>query len=163
MKDKKGGDKIISVYWFVILFLVTGAIIYMISSSYSPYDVRKIEADIMINKIADCLSQDRKLNLNINQENFGQQCRINFDSEFEGQGEYYVEVNFTDFKTEEPLYFDNEIKYGNVNLKESLKVVSKSNSFTHSFKSFYVLNEDESKEVIVNIISIVRKTEKNVK
>ena len=50
--NKKGTDKIISVYWFTILFIVAGAIVYMAAAFYGePYDVREIEANILINQI----------------------------------------------------------------------------------------------------------------
>ena len=61
MKNKKG-DKIISVYWFAILFIVAAAVVYMAALFYgAPYDARGIESDILTNQIADCLSQGGSL------------------------------------------------------------------------------------------------------
>ena len=57
IKNKKG-DKLISVYWFVILFIVAGAIAYMTVSFYGePYDIREAEAYALTNKVARCLSE----------------------------------------------------------------------------------------------------------
>ena len=62
LTDKKGTDKIISVYWFAVLFIVAGGIVYMTAIFYGePYDVREIEANLLTNQIADCLSEGGKL------------------------------------------------------------------------------------------------------
>ena len=52
--NKKGGDKIISVYWFAIIFIVATGIVYMVLSFYGkPYDIREIEVDLLTDKIED--------------------------------------------------------------------------------------------------------------
>ena len=51
-KNRIGAEKIISVYWFVILIIIAGAVVAMVSLFYgSPYDVRVTEANIMINQV----------------------------------------------------------------------------------------------------------------
>ena len=56
--NKRGTDKLISVYWFAILFIVAAAIVYMVLSFYGePYDARELEANALTNQIADCLSE----------------------------------------------------------------------------------------------------------
>lgn len=53
----KRGEKVISVYWFTILFIVAGAVVYMVAVFYgNPYDVREAESEILLGKVADCLS-----------------------------------------------------------------------------------------------------------
>ena len=166
IKNKKGAEKIISVYWFVILFMVAGTIAYSVSIFYgNPYDVREIESNIMINKIADsdCLSKNGKLKEGVLgqdfKENFLEKCNLNFGNEKE---EYYIEIEFYNFKnyySENKKPFFNIVK-GNVNLKNSIEYAS--NSIFKNEKSFYVLNE-KNEELIVKIISIIRKTEKNVR
>lgn len=57
-KNRKGADKVLAVYWFVALFLVTAGISMMIYTFHnSLYDVRNVEATLMTNKIASCLVQ----------------------------------------------------------------------------------------------------------
>src|SRR3989344_5603718 len=52
-KNRIGAEKIISVYWFVILIIIAGAVVAMVSLFYgSPYDVRVTEANIMINQVS---------------------------------------------------------------------------------------------------------------
>ena len=61
-KDRKG-DKIISVYWFAILVIVAVGIFGMVYVFYgSPYDVREIEANALLNQVADCVSYAGKIN-----------------------------------------------------------------------------------------------------
>ena len=81
--NKKGGEKVISVYWFIILFLVAGAIVYMVGSFYGkPYDVRQIEADLLASKASKCVSYAGYLNEEILEpqflENFPESCAITF-------------------------------------------------------------------------------------
>jgi hypothetical protein len=180
IKNKKGAEKIISVYWFVILFMVAGTIAYSVSIFYgNPYDVREIESNIMINKIADCLSENGKLKEGVLsedfKENFLEKCNLNFGND---KDEYYIEIEFYDFENpEEALKFN--INKGNINLKNSIEYAS--NSIFINEKSFYVLNEKEEiseddenqetekksiqineRELIVKITSIIRKTHENV-
>jgi len=169
--EKKGAEKIISVYWFAILILVAGTIVYMASVFYgSSYDVREIEANILINKVADCLSENGKLNENLFDEQefneeFGilEECHFNFNAD-DNEVQYYVEIKVYDFENSEKS-LDLEIIEGNINLKNFLEDFPGSNSIVSSSKSFYILddkNEEISKELIVEILSIIRKTEKNV-
>ena len=131
MKNKRG-DKIISVYWFAILFIVAGAIVYMAALFYgAPYDVRGIESEILTNNIADCLSQGGYLKENVLgsdnfKDNFLEECNLNFDVEdvygWGEQRQYYVEVSFCEFDQDSLDGFGEEIfnlVEGNVNLKTS--------------------------------------------
>lgn len=171
LRSKKGAEKLISVYWFAILILVAGTIVYMASVFYgNPYDVREIEANILANKVADCLSENGKLNENLfNEQGFNEEfgilgeCHFNFNTN-NNEGQYYIEIEFYDF--ENPEFSTFNIIEGNVNLKNFLEDFPGSNSIVSSSKSFYVLNdknEEIPKELIVKILSIIRKTEKNVK
>ncbi|MBR9701420.1 hypothetical protein GOV13_00695 [Candidatus Pacearchaeota archaeon] len=101
--NKRGTDKIISVYWFAILFIVAAAVVYMAAVFYgTPYDIRGAEASAMINQIADCITEGNSLK-NVSQETFMDACHLNFGEE---NDEYYVKVSNPD------------VEKGNVNLKE---------------------------------------------
>lgn len=168
--NKHGADKLISVYWFTILFIVASAVVYMTASFYGkPYDVRELEANTLTNHIADCLSKAGYLKGNILgnegfKNNFLENCNLNFDVEdnydWNEQGQYYVGVEFSQ---EENLVF--EISEGNKNLISSCGVeseVEKEKLAKCVEKKFYSL--DSVGDVYsVKILSIVRKTEKNVK
>ena len=60
--SKKGADKILSVYWFAVLFIIASGVVAMVYVFYtSPFDVRNAEADALGNKIASCISQNGKI------------------------------------------------------------------------------------------------------
>lgn len=126
----KRGDKIISVYWFVILFIVAGAVVYMAALFYgAPYDVREAETRILTNQIADCLSEGGYLRGGIlgNEDfknNFLQKCNLNFNVEdvygWKEQEQYYVEVHFYELDQNAVDGFGEkvfDIVEGNINLK----------------------------------------------
>jgi len=169
-KNKKGTDKILSVYWFAILFIVAAAIVYMVILFYGkPYDVREIESRILTNQIADCLSEGGYLKENIlgNEDfknNFLKECHLNFDVEdvydWKELGQYYIEIKFYDFNQNLDLNFD--ISEGNINLKENCDKEGENFPFC-SERSFYTLDKNnKNKQYEIKILSIVRKTEKNV-
>ena len=113
-KNKAGAEKTLTIYWFAILVIVAGAVIYMISSVYGkPYDVRGIEADIIANNMGDCISEGGYLKdgvvMNSSfKENFLKKCSLNFmAADFpESNGEYYIEINFYDFDSGEKIDFE---------------------------------------------------------
>ncbi len=161
-KNRRGTDKIMSVYWFVILFIVTGAVVYMVGVFYgNPYDVREVEANVLINHIADCVAEGGYLNKEViddegkfllNNDNFMDVCNLNFNVEdfkrWQEQEQYYVEVKVFG------------IAKGNINLKLDCDKEGK-NFPVCVERSFYVLDE-KGKSYEIKILSVVRKTEKNV-
>ena len=173
-KNRKGGDKVISVYWFVILILVAGGVYAMVSSFYNyPYDVREVEAELMTNKIADCLSASGQLNSDIfgeegfNQEfedNFLDECEINLNSELDINGvlQYYFKIDFYSEDNLENSVF--EIVYGNKALPASCDI-QEEKEYKREAKcvedNFF--SSHENKLYLIKILSIVKKTEKNVK
>ena len=59
-------EKLMSVYWFVILFLVAGGVYSMVNVFYGhPYDVREVESNLLSQKIADCVSYGGIINTEI--------------------------------------------------------------------------------------------------
>lgn len=165
LKNKKG-DKIISVYWFAILFIVAAAIVYMVISFYGePYDIREAEAYALTNKVAGCLSnagylEERALSAGF-KENFIEECNLDFETEdvysWKEHGQYYVEINFYDFSTNQSI---SEIKKGNEALKMNCGLKGKTFPVCLE-RSFYTLDREKN-QYQINVLSIVRKTEKNV-
>lgn len=170
IKNKQGTDKILSVYWFVILMIIAGSVFAMVYIFYNyPYDVREIEANIMINKISDCVSENGKLNLKLFNEgkfnpNFSilNECDFNFETEpsFSQKEHYYTEINFYNLNGESVL----KLSEGYPNIKTDCEI--KDEKYKRLVKcvdrSFYSFDESEN-SYLVNVLSIIRKTEKNVK
>jgi len=162
--NNKGTDKILSVYWFAILFIVAGGVVYMTALYYGePYDIREIEANFLINHIADCLSQGGILVDDweeINENNFLEKCNLNFNVEDTSgwkDDQYYVEVDFQYFEGSSAREL---LIAGNVNLEDFCDKKGKSIPVCVE-RSFYTLDKDNN-QYIIKILSVVRKTEKNV-
>jgi hypothetical protein len=165
LKNKKA-DKIISVYWFAILFIVAAAIVYMVISFYGgSYDIRETEAYVLTNKVAGCLSEagylkERVLDENF-RENFIEECKLNFETEdvynWREYEQYYVEINFYNFSTNQGI---SSIKKGNEALKTDCGLKGKTFPVCLE-RSFYALDREKN-QYQINVLSIVRKTDKNV-
>ena len=172
--NKLGTDKIISVYWFAILCLVAGGIFAMVYTFYhNPYDIRELEADIMVNQIANCLSWEGYLREEVfngetfilNEENFLEQCHLNFEAEGDWKtGQYYAEVNFYNGvkNLDNPIF---KISKGNKNLISNCEI-QKDKEYERLAKCvekrFYSLDKDDN-QYLIKVLSVVKKTEKNVK
>jgi len=165
-RDKKGSDRIVSVYWFAILFIVAAAIVYLVVSFYGkPYDVRGVEANVLTSRVADCFSKGGYLvesSLQFNSENFLEKCDLIFQTEndydWNTLKQYYVEVSVTDFNSGGEII--PSIDVGNINLKDSCGKEGE-NLPVCVRRSFYSVDR-ENNQYKVNIIAVVRKTEKNV-
>lgn len=164
----------LSVYWFAILILISGAIFAMVYVFYHhPYDVREVEAEIMINKIANCLSEGGRLNSAVitegkfNEEfenNFLETCSMTFKVEdgWEDEIQYYIEINFYNSSGDGGNVFN--IAEGNKNLILSCEI-QKEKKYKREVEcveeSFFSL--DGNNLYLIKILSIIKKTEKNVK
>jgi len=172
--NKKGEEKIISIYWFVILLLIATGIIIMVNVFYgSPYDVRMMEAEILSEEVANCVEDGGKINSYLLtsedifredfRDNFLDYCDLNFKTkhDFE-EGQYYISINFT--KKENPRKLLFEIFEGNPNFKEDCNLDGEKHKKLVQCvqKEFFSLDE-EGEIYSIKIISMVRKTEQNVK
>ena len=174
MINKKGGGKIITMYWFVILIIVAGGIFAMVYSFYNyPYDVRELEGEIMINHIADCLSSQGNLTSELfNEEGFSQNfskdflenCHLNFEVEesWEKEPQYYFRVNFYNAANLENSVFeiskgDNKL-IADWNIQEEKEYKRTAKGVEDSFFSFNGENL-----YLIKILTIIKKAEKNVK
>jgi len=160
------GDKIISVYWFVILFIVAAAVVYMVYSFYGePYDVRKIEAQKLNNLVIECFLNGVRLDETFRAEdfsdNFLESCNLNLDTEdiynWRARGQYFVLVNLSEFNSGEEIFSHSE---GNSDLADSCSLDGR--EFPVCFeRAVYILDEDNN-QYKLDVLSVVRKTEKNV-
>jgi len=131
-KNKKGMEKMISIYWFAILALTAGAVVYMVLIFYgNPYDVREIESALLANKVADCIYYGGEVNPEIFsvqgvfkesfRDGFMEDCSLNFDVQGDFvQVPYYIEVDFFSGINSKKSEFN--ITEGNNNLKPDCKI-----------------------------------------
>ncbi|MGY4884680.1 MAG: hypothetical protein ACP5NZ_03845 [Nanobdellota archaeon] len=175
--NKKGTDKILAIYWFVVLTFVAGGVFAMVYVYYgNPYDVRGIESEILAQKIADCISRQGKIDSNFfndkgfNSEignTFNSKCNFNFNVE-EGYDEplqYFYKVEFyTPNNLATPSFsFSN----GNSNWEGECFIKKENNKeYTRlakcTEKRFYALGNGQS-QYLIKILSVIGKSEKNVK
>jgi len=110
--NKRGVEQVISVYWFAILIIVAVGVSAMVFTFYShPYDVREVEANILMNKIADCISEMGTINpLLIDSQGVIKKdldltkiCGLNFEvvGYEKVHEQYYVFVKFSDLQGNE--------------------------------------------------------------
>ena len=170
MSQTKGAEKILSIYWFAILIIIAGAVVTMVSLFYgTPYDVRDAEANIMINQVSNCLSENGKLNQELfnKSENFNEnfnlkeRCNLIFETEFKNErGEYFLEANFYDLNNEKIFI----ISEGNSNLYTDCKIENEKYKKLSKCVDREFYSTDDSENIYkINVLSIIRKTEKNVK
>lgn len=170
--SNKKGDKIISIYWFVVLTIIAGGIILMANAFYgTPYDVRPAEAKILSGKVADCIYFGGVMNKDLIastgafksefNDNFLNRCSLNFDFKEEFSGvEYYVGVNF--FVREDSKEPEFSIDAGNKNWIADCEVET-GKKLVECYDNEFWSNSPAGKSYLVKIKSIIKKTEKNVK
>lgn len=172
--DKRGAEKYLSPFWFAIIVIVAGGIFAMVYVFYgTPYDIRNIEANVLLNNVADCVSYAGRINTNLISNGtavfdksgafFLNDCHINFDTTEWLEQQYYTEINF--YKTDNLNNPILDIKAGNINWLADCAI--QENGTQQALpqcvkESFYSLDNDNN-QYIIKILTIVRKSEKNVK
>ena len=166
VKDSRG-SKPLSVYWFAIVFIVAGAVAYMVYQFYSsPYDVREAEANLLMMKTIDCVIKNNYFDYSVfssyqTQEEFLNSCKITLKTEdafdWKSIPQYFIEVTPFDFETNQELKKTPLI--GNPNLKDFCNLGEKSSFCLKS--SIYVL-DNLGKKYKLNFIVSVDKDGKNI-
>jgi hypothetical protein len=177
--NKKGADKILTIYWFVILTLIAGGIFAMVYVFYStPYDVRGIEGEIFAERIADCISRQgiidqsfflgKDFDKSMTGEKFTKKCNLNFNVE-EGYGDisqiqYFYRVEFYTLKDLTKANYS--IYDGNINWESDCAIKKDSKDYTRlaqcTEERLYALNQG-GEQYLIRILSVVGKSAKNVK
>ena len=167
------GSKVLAVYWFAILVIVAIGIYAMISAYYNhPIDVREWEAEILSNKVADCISRQGTLNLELVdneefndnfKENFLSECDLNLESEWD-KNQYYIGVDFFTVDNREEAFFI--ISAGDTTWKEQysgIQEVQDYSTLPKGIKKRFYAVDNQNNQFLIEVLSIVKKTEKNVK
>lgn len=97
MKSKIGGERIMSIWWFFIFAIILIAVVAAVLMYYAQsIDVRRLEADILANKIIDCSIKNGEITPEIITGNydFYDKCGLvknTIDTD------YYFEIKIVDF------------------------------------------------------------------
>lgn len=107
MKYKKAGERVLSIYLFVIYIIVSVGIVSGVLMVYGqPLDVRELEAEILTDEVIDCLVEQGKLEKVFWDTSIDliEVCKFDFrdnTAKYQGEERYAVEVRLYDFETNE--------------------------------------------------------------
>jgi hypothetical protein len=173
--NKKGTEKIVGVYVFTILVIVLGGVWGMTNAYYNPpSDIRELEARVLSNQIADCISQKGVLNSNLFNATTGdlimdfdlvKECNLNLAVEngYTPRDQYYIEVTFLENTPNKNLL--SEIIVGEPSIKSDCENIQKVETYKLASKcnSERMYSTFNGKQFLIELLTGVRKTEKNVK
>lgn len=162
--NRKGGERLLSVYWFLIFLIVAIAVVSGVYIFFSkPIDVREAETGILNDKLISCFVDDGKLrNLDVTDSNLEDRCGLDFaDRSVRSDGnlvyselQYYVEVDIGLPGGEKV------IKLGNENYKPFCGQEKSRMNIPYCYANRLVaLNGGEL--VAVTVISAIKKIEQN--
>lgn len=172
--NRRGADKLISIYWFIILVLVAGGVVMMVNVFYSsPYDIRGTEANILSTRVANCIYFGGKMNkdlIGVNgvfkqefKDNFLSHCNLNFNPDtIFTQNQYYVQVDFYPFQEIEPKK-SFELSEGNKNWISDCNVKVSKPKLPVCYHDSFLAKGPTGKLYLVKILSIVGNVDKNEK
>jgi hypothetical protein len=163
-RNKKGQEIAHPLFLIFMFTIVAGGIVVMAGVFYgNPYDIRNIEANLLGDKIADCISYAGRINENlisngeIKDINFLESCHLNFNSE---EDEFFYEATFYKFEDIENYFL--KIDGGNLNLVASCAIKEESKNLpTCAENSFYSLDNSDN-QYVIKILTAVRKLKQNV-
>ena len=96
--DKRGGEKIMSVWWFAVLVVVgTGIVISVLIFYSAEEDVRGIESEILYSKIVDCVANNGFLVDGVLEKEFDlmKTCNLN-EKVINEEKLFYIKINILD-------------------------------------------------------------------
>lgn len=97
--NKLGGEKLLSIWWFIVLTLIAVSIFIGVAMySSTSVNINEIEADILAEKIISCISESGNLKSDIflSNNNIIEQCNIN-PALFMKDSYYYLNVSIFNF------------------------------------------------------------------
>ena len=164
--ENRKGD-LMSIWWWVIMGIAGFFIIIcVLVINGSQIDVRKAEAEILANRIIDCIVVNGKLiPLDVNAD-IEKICYFNFNEEVNGKierSQYYFNIKISDLDGKEILNIetsDSDYIRSNCMIEEKIKPQAKLPKCVE--KEVYGLMKT-GKEVKISIFSGVNKGEKNAK
>lgn len=158
--NRKGDERVLILYWFIIFIIISIAIISGVISFYGhPLDIREKESEILSSKMIDCITDNGRLNtaISLSKEEFLDNCNLFFkdesNTEYVDKTQYYIEI-----KINEEVRFKegNEDYLAFCKQEESKLRIPICNT-----KKFYILENDNI--VNVEVLSAIRKVEQNAK
>ncbi len=156
--NKKGQENILSAWWFFCLAFVAAGIVIGVLIFYSAeMDIRELEADVLANKIADCLANEGYL---ADLENFNvYDCGL--EEEIFENGNFYFNISFVDSQTGKKIQDKEDIIGGRISMDKECKIKMDEEIKAKHFpgcveKQVFVLEEtiDDNNNVQINKLKI---------
>ena len=117
--NKKGGEKVLSIWWFFVLALIAGGIVIGVAMFYGAnVDVRDSEAAILADKLIQCFI-DNSMMGDLSSENVYEKCGL-YEPAFKDRGIFYFRISLSDDGD-----LISEIKGGDNTFEENCKVSEK--------------------------------------
>jgi len=121
IKDKKGGEKLLSIWWFFVLTVIGGGIVLgVLIYNHADINVKEVESDILAERIVGCLVDNSYLNKDFlnNDSNIFSECKIN--QELFGKGSnFYFKISVFD---EDGNLLRGEIIEGDSSFEEECEI-----------------------------------------
>ncbi|VVB80088.1 Uncharacterised protein [uncultured archaeon] len=161
-------EKVMSVYWFAIIFIVAGAIVYMVSNFYGePYDIREVESNALVYQISNCLIPELYLKMDaFNAPDFFSYCKLTFETEkyakWENDSQFFVSVVVSDFSTGSVI-FSNQTGSPSLNDFCDLQKNGHQKNLPYCLSRKVYAVDSEGTQYFVNMDVAINKGEKNAK
>lgn len=171
LKNKEGRE-ILSAFWIIAVSVIAMGIYAMVYLFHSaPYDIREVEAGLLLNRIADCISYAGKINEEIladgrfKELNFAEECHLTFSAESWEDEQFYAAADF--YKIDDAENRVHSIVLGKANLVADCEIQKIAEGDYHLLPQcregkFYAADA-EGNGYVIRILTAVRKTEKNTK
>jgi cell division protein FtsL len=162
--NKKGGEKIFSIWWFFVLAIVSIAIVSGVTIFFSSnLDIKGYEAEILSERVANCLIQNGVLKETVLEENFDifKECQIKEELFFEKEERiFYFNLSFFDEKDKN---IRKSLIQGNPSMEKTCFIFKEDKKSSEnspnqpkcffSEESFYYYHQGEFKKGTLKIIS----------
>ena len=152
--NKRGGEKLLSIWWFAVIAIVGAAVVGVVWMYYSAeIDVRGIEADILVNKIARCLNYDGYVDGNFFRADYDlASCGLD-KNVFDSNGDFYVRVAISDGSNKlEEKYLGNRAFEKDCVISDKLMAKKYPKCIIKKEISFYY-DRKETKQVNLEILA----------
>lgn len=150
--EKKGVEKLISIWWFFVLFIVGTGIVLGVMIYYSAEtSVKKVEAEILNQRIFDCITNENYLNPKVFENNFEVFDGCGFNSEVFGKGSFFY------FKI--LIYNETglvaEKNYGDFAIDKNCKIAEKMSAkrFPECFARNKIVFDEKNKEIKLVVLT----------
>lgn len=157
--NKKADERVLSIYLFIIYIIVAIGIVSGVLLFYGALDIREVEAEVLTDKVIDCLTEQGKLKTGVLEWENLDNCKFNFkdnSQKYDGEEQYYVQIEFYDFDNSKEIR--SSIEKGRKDFFQYCELdgdkLPKCN-----MKEIYILNNGD--KILLRIYSVVGKVAKN--